>query len=622
MSEKIYTNVLEVQMNGTKLPDPLARLLISGWADSSMNLPSAFELTFSDPHSDVTTTFSQLAIGAKVQMSVAADGQIGQPLLTGEVTALEADADRNGRTLRVRGYDAAHRLQRNRRVAGYPNMTASDIVRKLATQNTLQVGKIDSTPTVYEMATQPNVTDWDFMSRLALENDVYLYVDRTGKLQFTARRDASGAPADTTTSEKSPYVLQFGANALRCRVGVTSAGQVNTVTVRGWDVPTKRTLTAQVPATKTDGTKIDVTPAEVTTKFGKAALTDSDVPYTTQSQVQHAATALADDVASSFAEMEVAVTGTPELGPGVPVALNGAGRPFEGKYTVTSARHVFESGQQYLTWVEVTGRQIRSLYGLASGGGQSAPVMPSMANALVSNVKDPTKQGRVKVKFPWLSDTYESGWCRVAQFGGVRGGGSVLPEVNDEVLVGFDRGSLEHPYVLAGLYNGVDRPTPDPNRLDQVDGVSGAVNWRSMASRSGHTVELLDAKTKATTGIRMRTGNGALTMYLDQTKTTITVDSKGAVSIKGTVSVSIEAGGDLSLKGGGAVNIDAGGVLSLKAGGDVALNAVGAATINAVGTVTMNSAGPVEVGSVSAITINAPAVALDGGVLANGVPVI
>jgi hypothetical protein len=54
----------------------------------------------------------------------------------------------------------------------------------------------------------------------------------------------------------------------------------------------------------------------------------------------------------------------------------------------------------------------------------------------------------------------------------------------------------------------------------------------------------------------------------------------------------------------------------------VALNAIGAATIDAVGTVTMNSAGPVEVGSVSAITINAPAVALDGGVLANGLPVV
>jgi phage protein D len=622
MSEKIYTNVLEVQLNGSKLPNQLAQLLLSGWADISMNLPSAFELAFSDPYSDVAKRFGQVAIGAKVQMSVAADGQIGQPLLTGEVTAMEVDADRSGRTLRVRGYDAAHRLQRNRRIAGYPNMTASDIVRKLATTNSLQVGKIDSTPTVYEMATQPNITDWDFMNRLALENDVYLYVDRTGKLQFTARRDASGAPPDTTTSEKSPYVLQFGANALRCRVGVTSAGQVNNVTVRGWDVETKRPLTAQAPATKTDGAQIDVTPADVTKKFGSASLTESQVPYTSQSQVQHAATALADDVSSSFAEMDVAVTGTPELSPGVPVALNGAGTPFEGKYTVTAARHTFETGQQYMTWVEVTGRQIRSLYGLASGGSTAAPVMPSMANALVSNVKDPTKKGRVKLKFPWLSDTYESGWCRVAQFGGVKGGGSMLPEVNDEVLVGFDRGSLEHPYVIAGLYNGIDQPTPDTDRLDPVDQVSGAVNWRSMASRSGHTVELLDAKTKATTGIRMRTGDGALSMYLDQTKTTITVDSKGAVSIKGALSVSIEAGGDLSLKGGGAVNIDAGGAVSLKAGGDVALNAIGAATIDAVGTVTMNSAGPVEVGSVSAITINAPAVALDGGVLANGLPVV
>ena len=44
----------------------------------------------------------------------------------------------------------------------------------------MKTGKIDTTPTVYDMATQPNITDWDFMTRLAMENEVYLYVDRTG----------------------------------------------------------------------------------------------------------------------------------------------------------------------------------------------------------------------------------------------------------------------------------------------------------------------------------------------------------------------------------------------------------------------------------------------------------
>ncbi|GAA1198458.1 VgrG-related protein [Pseudonocardia alaniniphila] len=622
MSQKIYTNILQVKLNGAKMPDQLAQLMTSGWTDSSMNLPSAFELTFSDPYSDVTKNFPQLAIGTTVEMSVIADGtQSKKPLITGDITAMEVDADRAGRTLRVRGYDAAHRLQRNRRVESYKKMTASAIVQKIAKTNNVKTGTIDPTKTQYEQATQPNITDWDFMTRLAMENDVYVYVDRDGKLQFTKRPPASGAPPDTTSSEKSPFVLEFGANALRCRVGVTSAGQVNTAEVRGWDEKNKTALTKQSPATTTDGAKIGVTPGEVIKKFGQATITGTDIPYTTQPEVTTASKGLADDVSSSFAEMEVAVTGTPELGPGVPVALKGAGEPFEGQYTVTAARHVFETGQQYLTWVEVSGRQIRSLYGLASGAASTTPVIPGLANATVTNTQDPDKKGRVKLKFPWLSDKYESDWCRVAQLGGVGGGGLMTPAPDDEVLVGFDRGSLEHPYVIAGLYNGKDEPTKDPDRMDPVDTV-GKVNWRSIASREKHMIELLDARTRGKMGIRMRTGDGLLSMYLDQTKTTITVDSKGAVSITGALNVSIEAGGDLALKGGGAVTIGAGGAVNITAGAEIGLNATGVLTTESVGITTIKSVGPIAIDAGSAVQVGAPDITLVGIVTANGVPVI
>ncbi|MBC3839980.1 hypothetical protein GXW82_06570 [Streptacidiphilus sp. 4-A2] len=145
--------------------------------------------------------------------------------------------------------------------------------------------------------------------------------------------------------------------------------------------------------------------------------------------------------------------------PGTAIALNGGGLPFEGNYTVTGTRHVFSGAEKYQTWVTVTGRQIRSLYGLASGGADTAPKIPGVVTALVTNIQDPLHQGRVKLMFPWLSATYESDWCRIAQLGGVRGGGTFLPEVQDEVLCAFDRGSLDHPYVVAGLYNGKDQPT-------------------------------------------------------------------------------------------------------------------------------------------------------------------
>ncbi|QEU91830.1 VgrG-related protein [Streptomyces kanamyceticus] len=617
MSEKTYTSVLHAEIGGARLPDKLAVLLVEGWVDSSVNVPSAFQLTFVDSGGDILQKFRQIKVGAEAVLCPFTDGVRGKPMLTGEVTALEVDSDASGKTLVVRGYDPGHRLLRNRRVQGYPNMTASDIVRRVAGLNRLKIGKIESTPTVYELATQPNITDWDFLSRLAQENDSRLSFDEDGKLNFAGLKPAAGAPADTTPSAQSPYVLEFGHNALHSRVAVTASGQVSTAGARGWDVRSKRALSSTSPATVSKDIDADITPAQLSQPFGKSELTSTQTPYTTQAQVRHAAKSLADDVSGSFAELEVAVTGNPDLQPGRPVALKGAGFPFEGKYTATGVRHVFESGRPFTTWLTVSGRQFRSLYGLASGGADAAPPMPGVAMALVSNAKDPMKMNRVKLRFPWLSDTYESDWCRIAQLGGVRGGGLMMPEVGDEVLVAFDRGSLEHPYVLAGLYNGRDKPTPNTDGLQPIDPTSGRVNWRSISSRSGHTMELVDAKSRMKSGIRLQTGNGRLTVHMDETKTSVTIKSDGSVSITGTRNVSIKAGGNLSLTAGGSLTMSAGGAVDIKAGAKFGVMAGAAADINATGAISLKSAGAVAVNSVGAVSVTAVgAVAVSAGAAA------
>ena len=86
---------------------------------------------------------------------------------------------------------------------------------------------------------------------------------------------------------------------------------------------------------------------------------------------------------------------------------------------MTAARHTFGEGRHYETLLTVSGRQWRSLYGLASGGAAAAARLPGVANALVTDIKDPLQQGRVKLRFPWLDDMYVSDWTRTVQFGGV-----------------------------------------------------------------------------------------------------------------------------------------------------------------------------------------------------------
>jgi phage protein D len=629
--QSAFSSVIQVTLGGRPLPVDFAPLLVEGWVDQGLGVPAAFRLTFRDPHRQVLGKLG-VKFGTPVVLAPIADGKgASDPLLTGEVCGLEADYDGTGTFTVIRGYDFGHRLMRQRRVAAYRNQSASDIARKLAAQDGVPIGKIQSTKTVYEFISQANVTDWDFLARLADENEMVMSVDAKGKFQFLKPDPASGAPPISTPGDKSPFVLEAGTDILRLRAAVTAAEQVGTVEARGWDVTTKKKLTATAPAKTNPGISIGTTPGEAAAKFKPAKLVDAQTPYDRQSEVKFAAEALADDVTGSFAELEVIARGTPKLRPGLPVALADVGDPFEGKYTATSVRHVFGDGKHYEAWVTVSGRQWRSLYGLSSGGGSAANGLnlPGTTNALVTDVQDPLKQGRVKLQFPWLDDAYISDWTRVVQWGG-KDGGSIFPlDVGDEVLVAFDRGALDHPYVIGGLYNGKDKPTPVKD-VPLHDGARRRAARHTLSDRDGNRVDLLSQKTGGRKqGVRVTSGDDRLVINLDRTKTEITVDSKGAVSITGSRSVSIEAGTDLTLSARRRLTIKSGGLLDIRGTGMVNVksltsvvnvDAMGALSLKAGGAATVSAGGTIQVNATANVGIRAATLLLQGVVMVNNKP--
>ncbi|CAO5238200.1 VgrG-related protein [Frankia sp. AgKG'84/4] len=621
MSTGTISNLPLIQIGGKPLPEQLAEALDECWVELSVNLPAMFHLALRDADHQLLRTFPQLKMGARVSIAAVADGVgFSPPLVSGLVTGLESDFDGAATTTVVRGLDFAFRLMRQRRAEGYHNATASSIARLLARRAGVTVGRIEETSTVYEVATQPNISDWEFLQHLADENGVAAYFDSLGKFQFRKPSPATGGGPGgrptTPRAQDNPYVLRFGVNVLRCRSGITAADQVSRVEARGWDVRNKRPLTASAAASEYPGIRIGTSPARVVGEFGRAELVDTATPHATHAAVRAAAHSLAEDVTSAFAELDVAVRGEPKLRPGSPVTLEQAGPPFDGTYTATGVRHVF-TRRRYETWVSMTGRQVRSLYGLTGGEAATGMRVPGVVNALVTDVRDPLQQGRVKLRFPWFNDTYTTDWVRSLQLGGGTpgtpragasatgspGGGGVFgAEVGDEVLVAFDRGSMDHPYVLGGLYNGRNAPSKHDVRLVGAD---GRLNRRSLASRTGQRLELLDATAARTTGVRLRSGDGKLTVFLDETHTTISIDSKGKVEIHGRTDVSVHAGDTLTLSGR-AVRIEAtagvsvtGGQVSVASRGPLGLRAAelsvqaGTSTVSA-GTTTVTGAVIIE----------------------------
>lgn len=656
MARQGVSTALTVEFGGTPLPAKFVNTLVEGYVDDSRTLPDLFLLRFRDPDR-VLLEQAGLKIGTEARLLARAGGDTApKPLLEGVVTALEVELDESGTFTVVRGLDESHRLFRGRRVASYQNMTLADICGQVAQRAGLKPGPVDVAGPVLEHIAQPNITDWEFVRGLAEEAGAQAYV-RDGRLHITKPAEAGGAPDSSARAERDPLVLELGSNLLRCRAGVSAAEQVSEVEVRGWDVQAKQPLVGRAPAGASATLELGVTAAEVSAPFGEARFVVTDAAYGSQAQVDQAAKALAERIAGSFAELEAVIRGNPEVRAGSAVALNAVGAPFEGRYTVTTSRHVFDAVRGYETWITVSGQQERSLFGLTGGSpgaGGGGARCAGLVSGTVTDTQDPEGSGRVKVRFPWLSDEYASDWARTAQSGGTGGGEAFIPEVGDEVLVGFEHGHLDRPYVLAGLYNGQDRPggggssgsapgaagaagaagasggaggaggavgPGGPGGGDGgelVDPTSGAVNRRAFASRSGNQLELLDAA-NGPQGVRLRTGDGKLTIDLDRKGTAIVIGSDGSVTIEAKEQVSIRAADGVALDAGrgalelagesvtltsrNGVSVDGGnGKVGIAAGGSVEVRG---------GEVTVDGSRRTEVRSGGSVTVGAPMVKLN-----------
>lgn len=196
--------------------------------------------------------------------------------------------------------------------------------------------------------------------------------------------------------------------------------------------------------------------------------------------------------------------------------------------------------------------QAKNIYGVAVG--------------IVTSNQDPEKRGRVKVNLPWRGENDESHWARVASPMAGNGRGMVFyPEVNDEVLIAFEQGDVNHPYIIGALWNSQDLP-PETNS-------NGKNDIRKIKSRSGHELtfddtpqhEKIEIKTKGghtiilddTSGqekveITDKTGNNRIT--IDSVKNSIVMECSMQLTIKANM-IEIEGTTSLSLKSNALLTI-------------------------------------------------------------------
>ena len=179
---------------------------------------------------------------------------------------------------------------------------------------------------------------------------------------------------------------------------------------------------------------------------------------------------------------------------------------------------------------------------------------------IVEDNEDPAKEGRVKIRVPWLDDATVTDWCRVMQpYVGPNYGSVWIPETKTEVLVSLWHGDMNELVVLGGVYNGKDKPPVHKKKTDQ--------DVKMLRTKAGHEIRFDDSA--KTMGIQIMTLGGN-TVFLDDQNEKITVSTPlGQELVIDDKGKKIELS---TMQGVGKITIDAQGTITVQ-GKDIAIKA-------------------------------------------------
>jgi phage baseplate assembly protein V len=480
---------LTVEVAGAALRPGDADCLAGLRVRQALSLPAQCELTFTGTDDD----FSERA-ALFLGLSLVVRGGKGD-LFEGEVTAVEhAYAPDAGRAVRLRAYDALHRLRKRQPVEVRNDVDAGELCRQFAGDIGLSAEVAEAGPRWPRLA-QWSETDFDLLAETARRAGLFFAV-WDGSLQLFTLAGVGDAIA-----------LRLGDDLLEASVEVNGDRAWSEVSATGWDPGTGARFDASAGSARSGRTA----DAAVTTRDvgGEPKRTLVNAPVPAGAHVEAEAQGELDQATANAVTVRGVAQGNPALHPGCKVELAGVHARVAGTYVVAEVIHTVDPERGYLS-------EFSSEVPVRRRPAAAALVAPGV----VDRVDDPDSQGRVTVKLPGFQDI-ETGWMRVMLPGaGATKGFVALPDEGDEVLVLLPHGDPSAGIVLGGLFGVED--VPDTGIVDR------RVQRQSWRSRHGHYLEIDDEQKRIT----VKHANGSMVRLGDD-----------RVSIKTVTDLEIDAAG-------------------------------------------------------------------------------
>lgn len=527
--------------------------------------------------------------GNKISIEAGYNSQ-NQQIFSGIVTkqSLHVNSDM-GATLTVECKDLAVKMTVGRKNACFTNTKDSDVISGLISLYDGLSSDVTATTNTLPQLVQHYSSDWDFMLSRAEVN---------GMVVSTINGKVSVFKPETNTN--AVLTITYGKNMYGFNAELNAVTQLNSVKASAWDSKNQELVSGHASNTLSGAGNLSSK-----TLAGVVGLDEFELQTTAQEVTGDLTEwAKAQMLKNEFAKItgQTRFQGSALVEPGVYITIAGMGTRFNGDYLVSGVTHTILDGNWFTQaqlglsphWF------VQEPEVMAPPAAGLLPGVQGLYNATVKKIDaDPDSAYRILINLPLFDLTGKGIWARLTNFYSTSGEGAFfLPEIGDEVIVGFLNDDPRYPVILGSLYSANRKPHSalTPNAQNSHKAIVTKSELRlvfndqdkvlTVTTPAGNIVEL-DDKSKQVT-VKDENGNSivmsASGISLKSSKN-INIEADQKVTIKGTMGVEVQSGsGDVSTKG---LNIKEEAQIEFNAKGSTQATVQGGATLTLKGAMVM-----------------------------------
>ena len=378
-------------------------------------------------HSDVESVFEGMIVNHRIKISKTSTGQISSRII-------------------LFCQHETIKLLTGRKNRNFKSKKDSEAIVSIFNEHSLK-NKVSSTSFKNENLIQYAVSDWDFILKRIQMNGLVL-IDGNKQIEVEKPKAKSSGTA-----------IVYGKDILTMDLELRASNQTTKVSTSAWDSSSQGLVSGnatepsmslkiptapKIPAAKVDDLSVDLS---------------SSAPYP-KDELKAWSDGVLLDSRMSFVYGELTISGNSKLAPNETVKLEGFGDKFKGDIPISGMRHSVRRG----LWTTTL------LFGLSSelikeknpSLNDMNTVLPSVGGLQIGVVKkldgDPQNKFRVLVTIPTIKDK-EGVWARISNLHATKNAGTFfIPEVGDEVILGFLSEDPRHPVILGSLYSKKNTP--------------------------------------------------------------------------------------------------------------------------------------------------------------------